>query len=105
MSSYPRFEAYHRDLRQFFSDLSAVSLTDRMVATSASDTDGGLARMELVSGNYFSLMGINARIGRTLTPDDDRVPGGHPVAVISSDYALRRFGGPPIGSRPYWARD
>jgi hypothetical protein len=58
MSSYPRFEAYHRDLRQFFSDLSAVSLTDRMVATSASATDGGLARMELVSGNYFSLMGI-----------------------------------------------
>jgi predicted permease len=92
MSSYPRFEAYRRDLNQFFSDLSAASLTDRVTASSSGGTDGGEARIELVSGNYFSLMRVNAWIGRTLTPDDDRVPGGHPVAVISPEYAQRRFG-------------
>src|SRR4051812_40413478 len=34
---------------------------------------------ELVSGNYFDVLGVHARIGRTLTPADDITPGGHPV--------------------------
>jgi hypothetical protein len=46
----------------------------------------------LVSGTYFSTLGANAVIGRTFTPDDDRVPGGHAVTVISYRYWERRFG-------------
>ena len=46
---------------------------------------------ELVSGNYFDVLGVKAIIGRTLTPDDDRVPGGHPVAVLSYDFWAERF--------------
>ncbi|MCU1384283.1 MAG: hypothetical protein JWL71_2980 [Acidobacteria bacterium] len=50
---------------------------------------------ELVSGNYFDVLGVRAHIGRTLTPDDDTVPGGHPVAVLSHDFWMRRFAGDP----------
>src|SRR5437773_1018686 len=45
----------------------------------------------LVTGNYFSELGVNALIGRTITPDDDRVQGAHPVAVISFNFWKRRF--------------
>jgi predicted permease len=50
---------------------------------------------QLVSGNYFSGLGVGAAAGRTLTPDDDRVPGGHPVAVLSYGCWQRRFGSDP----------
>jgi predicted permease len=46
---------------------------------------------QLVTGNYFPTLGVNALLGRVLTPDDDRVPGGHPVAVISQGFWKRRF--------------
>src|SRR5690348_4883590 len=35
---------------------------------------------ELVSGTYFPVLGVGAAVGRTFTPDDDRVPNGHPLA-------------------------
>jgi putative ABC transport system permease protein len=50
---------------------------------------------ELVSGNYFEVLGVQPAIGRVFTMDDDRVPGGHPVAVLSHSYWTRRFGGDP----------
>ncbi len=37
----------------------------------------------LVSGGYFPVMGIRPALGRLLGPDDDRVPGAHPVVVLS----------------------
>jgi predicted permease len=48
---------------------------------------------ELVSGNFFEVLGVHALIGRTFTPDDDRTPGGHPVAVLSHNFWMRRFAG------------
>ncbi len=56
---------------------------------------GGAERVrgELVSGTYFQALGVGAAIGRVITPDDDRVRGGHPVAVLSYDYWRNRFGG------------
>jgi predicted permease len=53
------------------------------------------AEGQLVSGKYFSLLGVNPVAGRAITPDDDRVPNGHPVAVISDGYWTRRFGRAP----------
>jgi predicted permease len=50
---------------------------------------------ELVSGNYFRLLGVNAVLGRTLGPEDDRTPAGHPVVVLSHGFWQRRFGGNP----------
>src|SRR5262245_41618908 len=50
---------------------------------------------QLVSGNYFSVLGVNAALGRTIVPDDDRAPGEAPVCVISYSYWRRRFAGDP----------
>ena len=46
---------------------------------------------ELVSGTYFPVLGVGAAIGRVFTPDDDRIPGGHPLAVLSYRYWVTRF--------------
>ena len=51
------------------------------------------ADAELVSGTYFSVLGVTAAIGRTFTPDDDRVPNGHPIVMLSYSFWKRRFGG------------
>jgi predicted permease len=50
---------------------------------------------ELVSGSYFPVLGVTAAIGRTVTPDDDRVPGGHPVAMLSYSFWQSRFSSDP----------
>ncbi len=54
-----------------------------------------LIQCELVTGTYFGTLGIGPVRGRLLGPDDDRVPGAHAVAVISSAYWQRRFAGDP----------
>ncbi len=50
---------------------------------------------EIVSGTYFQTLGVNAAAGRLFTPDDDKAPGGHPVAVLSHGFWTSRFGGDP----------
>ncbi len=54
-----------------------------------------LAKMQLVSGEYFPVLGVYPALGRTLTPDDNRTLGERPIAVISGNYWQRRFGGTP----------
>ena len=96
--SYPLYQRF-RELHQVFSDVAAASLLDRSNVTTSSageqSVDHGLVRVELVSGNYFSLLGAKAAAGRTHTTHDDRVPGRHPIAVISDGYWRRRFGSAP----------
>ena len=48
----------------------------------------------LASGNYYRALGVTARLGRTIVPDDDR-PTAAPAAVISHTYWRTRFGGRP----------
>ncbi len=48
---------------------------------------------EMVSGNYFQVLGVGAALGRTLTPADDAQILGHPVAMLSYRYWQTRFGG------------
>ena len=49
----------------------------------------------IVSGAYFTTLGLIPAAGRLLTPDDDRVPDGQPVAVLSHAYWTSRFGAHP----------
>jgi predicted permease len=96
-TSYRWFE-WWRDRTEVFSDISATCLLDRFNITihgPGGGFDPGQVRVELVSGNYFSTMGVDIAIGRPLTPDDNREPGGHPVAVISDGYWSRRFARSP----------
>ena len=48
---------------------------------------------QLVTGGYFPLLGVRPALGRLFGPDDDRAVLGHPVAVLSHGYWMRRFGG------------
>src|SRR5258708_39687524 len=50
---------------------------------------------ELVSGNYFDVLGLRPTLGRLFALDDDRVPGAQPVVVLNHAYWTRRFGGDP----------
>ncbi len=97
--SYPAFEEI-RDQNHVFSETIATHFMPHVEAS----VDGGAPAQitgELVSGNYFPALGVNPRIGRALTPNDDRAADGSPVAVISYRYWQRAFGGSPdaIGRR------
>jgi hypothetical protein len=66
--------------------------------TRVSLTFGGQAERveaELVSGTYFSVLGVGTALGRTITPEDDRVPNGHPLVMLSYSYWKQRFGSDP----------
>jgi predicted permease len=50
---------------------------------------------ELVSGGYFSGLGVNARLGRMIGPQDETAAGADRVAVITHAYWKSRFAGDP----------
>ena len=89
--SYPTY-CDLRDGNQVFAGLAARYPTH--LTMSAGDHSERVAG-ELVSGNFFEVLGVGARLGRTLTPADDLKPGAHPVAVLSHDFWVRRFGSDP----------
>ncbi|MGA8593752.1 MAG: ABC transporter permease [Bryobacteraceae bacterium] len=60
-----------------------------------SGTEVEYAARQFVSGNFFAVLGVSPILGRALTDDDDRVPGAHPVAVISFGFWQRKFGMAP----------
>jgi len=56
---------------------------------------GEYTQREYVSGNYFQVLGIQPAIGRLFNAGDNRVPGGHPLAVLSYDLWRNHFGADP----------
>ncbi len=86
--SYPDY-LYYRDQNQVLSGLFVT----RFVPISLS-RDGNNERLwgYLVSGNYFSLLGVKPHLGRTFSPEEDRTQLSHPVAVLSYASWEQRFG-------------
>jgi predicted permease len=89
--SYPMFRDF-RDGNQVFSGMFCRYPTS--VALGYGDRTERVDA-ELVSGSYFPVLGVTAAIGRTLTPNDDRIPGGHPVAMLSYSFWQSRFSSDP----------
>lgn len=89
--SHPMFRDFraHNDV---FSDMFC-----RFAFTSSLSFDGHAERadLEMVSGTYFSTLGLNPYLGRLFSPDDDRVPDGHPFIVLNYDYWKTRFSSDP----------
>ncbi len=50
-------------------------------------------RAELISENYFELLGAQTALGRAISPEENQTPGAHPVAVISQSLWQNRFNG------------
>ena len=90
--SYPIFESI-RERAQAFSSVLAFADIDRLNVAGGGQAD--LAQGQLVSGDFFSTLGVPACIGRTIVLSDD-TEGASPVAVISYGYWKRRFGGDPL---------
>jgi predicted permease len=86
--SYPMYQDL-RDRNDVFSGVLARGGADMNVSY---DDQTERVHAELVSGNYFQVLGVHPWAGRLLTLDDDRTPGAHPVAVISYGFWERRFG-------------
>lgn len=87
--SYPMYQDI-RDRNQVFSGMFCTYLTTVSVAFEGRTE---LISAELVSGNYFPVLGAGAAIGRVFNASDDLMQGGHPLAVLSYGYWKTRFGG------------
>ena len=51
---------------------------------------------QLVSGNYFSIVGVPLALGRGIAPGEDEAPGRSPVVVLGNGLWRRRFGADPV---------
>ena len=89
--SYPDYRDY-RDNNDVFSDLFLHYGTPVSMKNSGDKAE--LIWGELVSGNYFSGLGVTPAEGRLLSPDDDKA-AARPVAVLSHEFWRRRFGSNP----------
>jgi predicted permease len=81
-----------RDLQQkkeFFDGVFCRAATTINLSTSG---EPRLTVAELVSGSYFSVLGVRPAQGRLLTTDDDQAPGSSPVVVLSYDFWKNQFG-------------
>lgn len=96
--SYPFYQAI-RQRNQVFAEVAALQSFPEglhgLVNTGGAAGEQELMVAQMVSGTYFSTLGVNALLGRTLTEADDRVAGGHPVVVISHKWWEKRFGSDP----------
>ena len=82
-----------RDLdqqKEFFDGVFCRALTTVNLSTGA---DYYPARAEIVSGNYFLVLGVGATTGRVFAEDDDGTPNANPVAVLSYDFWKTQLGG------------
>src|SRR5438874_3872483 len=89
--SYPMYQQFVADNRTMM-DLFACAPMGRvnLIVNGQAELASGF----LSSGNYYNVLGVQARLGRALLPDDDRATAP-PVAVISSKYWHTRFGTDP----------
>jgi predicted permease len=90
--SYPEYE----DFRDWTSDAFAGVSGSGLAFLQIDLPDGVETVMgEVVTGNYFPLLGVRAEVGRTILPEDNVSPGGHPVVMLSHGYWQRAYGGDP----------
>ena len=89
--SYPDYAAL-RDQNNVFDGLNAWG---GITASLNSNDQTDLVNGAIVTGNFFDVIGVRAQLGRVISIDDDKVPGGHPVVVISQGLWQRRFAGDP----------
>jgi predicted permease len=91
--SYPLFEEIRERVPAFSGVFASSDGTDRLEVR---NTDGNLnstAEVQLVSGEYFEVLGVQTALGRTLNTRDNLTVGGHPMAVLSYRFWKRAFHG------------
>ena len=92
MHSYPMYQEFQKRAEPL------AEVLCRRLAQASVSIDNQTERLdtEMVSGNYFSMLGVGPALGRLFSSEeDDRVYQGHPVVVLSYDYWTRRFSRDP----------
>ncbi len=98
-SSYRVFQMMQERTRPL-ADLMAYQSADQQ-PVSIEHADRQRLTHQTVSGNYFQVLGVQPKVGRLISPQDDGEPGAHPVAVISYRLWKEQFGKNPkvIGAK------
>ena len=87
--TWPEYQQFRGD-NQVFSEVFAGR--KQIIAR----IDGHPSYGELVTGEYFRILGVEAALGRTLREEDASTPGREAVIVLSHEFWRRRFGGDPF---------
>src|SRR5947208_598474 len=88
--TYPDY-FYYRDHNQSFEGMLAYDFDPHLVIWNKSG-EGQTVLGQLVSGNFFSLLGVNAVLGRTISAEDDQTANPQPVVVLGYAFWRRYFG-------------
>ena len=86
--SYPRFRRFQQEVSGL-APMAAMSATSRVYA--GIDAQPEQVQLQLVSGEWFRLLGVRAALGRIFSDGDATAPGANPVAVLSHGFWSRRF--------------
>lgn len=89
--SYPMYRRLRDDGRAFSGVIARAGTAVTVLYQGNAESVGA----DLVSGNFFAVLGVRATAGRLFTPSDDDAPMAHPVAVLSHSYWVKRFAGSP----------
>jgi predicted permease len=90
--SYPMFRELERSQRVFAGIAAHRTFSANMAIRGQTPLNGdGM----LVSGSYFSVLGLRPALGRLFTPTDDQMVGANFVAVLSYNYWETRLGANP----------
>ena len=91
--SYPLYKQLRDGCHSLSGLLAAGNVSKRRLNAGGKETE--LIRAQEVTGDFFSVLGVPAALGRTFTTEDDQVEHPQPVAVISHSFWQRRFGADP----------
>jgi predicted permease len=95
--SYPEFDRLRLSKTGAFSDMFAaqneVSNLEVFLSEGSGIPRAARAHTQLVSGEFFGVLGVQPILGRAFTPEEDKAPGANPVAVVSYDFWQREYGG------------
>jgi putative ABC transport system permease protein len=97
----------YRERLEVFSDMLAVAVGPAHLSLDGHQPEREW--IEAVSGNYFSMLGVEPKLGRLFQREEGEKPGADPVIVLSHDYWQTKFGGDPsaigrvihISGRPF----
>jgi len=87
MTSYPMYKDFRDQSPVHVGMIARREINTSLTYEGVSERTGG----ELISGNYFEMLGVKAHLGRLIRPADDVTKGGHPVAVLGYDFWKNRF--------------
>lgn len=83
------------DFDNLFSGCNAFSTVDNLTLSVDGRDEQLVGGGQLVSGDYYNVLGVNPAVGRLIATDDDKTAADQPVAVISYGLWTRRFNRDP----------